>query len=279
MNAQTTPSLRSLGRLNLGLAFYLLLSLSALAQSAKSTEPTAAAKSTEPTATASAPLPPAKEIIAKFVKQIGGKEAFDKITSQHSKGKFQMEGQGITGDLEVFAKRPDKLVIRITLPGIGEMAQGFDGKVGWSLDPITGPMVLDGKMLDQRREEARFDSALHDESEYRSMETVGRAQFEGKDCYQLKLTRKSGQEVTEYYDMQSGLLVGSAETQETPLGSIKATGILSDYKKFGDALFATKLTQKLGPLAQVMTFSSMDFNQVDDSVFALPDPIKTLNKK
>jgi hypothetical protein len=232
-----------------------------------------------PSSNTEAGLPSAQEVVAKFVKAIGGKAAFDKIKSQHIKGKFEMAGQGITGDLEVFAKQPDKLLIKITLPGVGELAQGFDGKVGWSVNPITGPMVLEGKMLDQSREQAQFDSVLHDASQFKSMETTGRTQFEGKECYQLKLVRKSGQEVTEFYDTQTGLLIGSSEVQETPLGSVNATGIVSDYRKFGEALFATKLTQKMGPLAQVMSFHSIEFNTVDESAFGLPDPIKTLLKK
>jgi hypothetical protein len=232
-----------------------------------------------PSASTNASLPLAKDVLTNFVKQIGGEAAFSKINSQHLKGKCEMGAQGISGNLEVFAKRPDKLIIKISLPAVGDLLQGFDGKVGWSMNPITGPMVLDGKMLDQVREQARFDAVLHDASEFKSMETVGKAQFEGRDCLELKLVRKSGQEETEYYDVQTGLLVGSAEVQETPLGAISVTAVISEYKKFGDILFATKLTQKMGPLAQVMSFESMEFNQVDDAVFDLPDPIKTLIKK
>jgi hypothetical protein len=250
----------------------LLLPESPTAQTAQTAEPS-------PRQAVAAPLPPAKDVVAKFIKQIGGKPAFDKLQSQHMRGKFEMSGQGIAGDLEVFAKRPDRLVIKITLPGVGELLQGFDGQVGWSMNPMTGPMVLDGKMLEQVRDQARFDSVLHDEKEFKSLETVGRTQFDGKDCYQLKLVRKSGEETTEYYDTQTGFLVGTAEMQETPLGPVNATGILSDYKKFGDTLFATRMTQKMGPLAQVMSFSTIEFNNVDDSSFALPDQIKALVKK
>jgi hypothetical protein len=226
-----------------------------------------------------APLPLAKDVLARFVKAIGGETAFAKINSQHLKGKCEMGAQGITGDLEVFAKRPDKLVIKISLPAVGDLIQGFDGKVGWSTNPMTGPMVLDGKMLDQLREQARFDSVLHDPTEFKSMQTTGKTLFEGRDCYQVKLARRSGQETTEYYDVETGLLIGSAEVQETPLGSIAVTAIIGEYKKFGDILFATRLTQKMGPLAQVMSFSTMDFNQVNDSAFVLPEQIKALVKK
>lgn len=223
-------------------------------------------------------LPPAREIIARFVKELGGKSAVDKLESQHAKGRIEMQGQGVTGDLEVFAKRPDKLVMKITLPGIGELLEGFDGQVGWSMNPMTGPMILDGKMLEQIREQARFDSMLHEASQFKSMATTGRVTFEGRECYEVKLVRASGQEVTEDFDVQTGLLLGTTEVQESPLGPVKTTGVMSDYKKFGDVLFATKLTQKVGPLAQVMTFSTIEFNHVDDSAFALPEQIKTLAK-
>jgi hypothetical protein len=232
-----------------------------------------------PDSSTNAPLPRAKDVLAKFVKEIGGESAFAKINSQHLTGKCDMGAQGITGNLEVFAKRPDRLVIKISLPAVGDLVQGFDGKVGWSMNPITGPMVLDGKMLDQLREQARFDAVLHDPTEFKSMETLGKTQFEGKDCFKLKLVRKSGQETTEYYDTETGLLAGSTEVQETPLGAITVTAIITDYKKFGDILFATRLTQKMGPLAQVMSFEKMDFNNVDESEFQLPDQIKTLIKK
>jgi hypothetical protein len=224
------------------------------------------------------PLPPAKEILARFVKEIGGRAAVEEIKSQHITGKVDMGGQGITGPLEVFAKRPDKILVKINLPGIGEMLQGFDGKVGWGVNAVTGPMLLEGKMLEQLREQSVFDSVLHEDQEFKSMETVGKTQFEGKECYQLKLVRHSGQEVTEFYDVQSGLLMGSSQVQETPLGAIAVTGVVGDYRKFGAVLFATRMTQKIGPLAQVMTFERMEFNRVDDSVFDLPASIKALTQ-
>lgn len=224
-------------------------------------------------------LPKPDEILARFVKELGGKAAFDKLDSQHVLGKFEMSAQGITGKLEVFAKRQDKLLIKINLPALGEMLQGYDGKIGWMVAPMTGPMVLDGKMLEQSREQARFDAVLHAPSEFTSMQTVGRTNFDAKECYQVKLVRQSGQEVNEFYDVKTGLLAGSTELQETPLGNISVTAMTSDYKKFGDLLFATRMTQKMGPMAQVMIFEQMDFNSVADPVFDLPSQVKALTKK
>lgn len=233
----------------------------------------------EPSTSEKAPLPKAQEIVARFVREIGGAAAFQKIESQHMKGKFEMGGQGITGHLEVQARRPNKLIIKISMPGVGDLVQGFNGKVGWSVNPVTGPMVLEGKMLEQLREQAQFDATLHPAEDFKSVETVQKTTFEGKEVYQLKLVKNSGQESTEYYDVETGLLVGSSEVQETPLGAIAVTGIVGEYKKFGDILFATRLSQKMGPLVQVMSFETMEFNTVPDSAFELPPAIQALVKK
>lgn len=221
-------------------------------------------------------LPPAREVIDRFIEVMGGKEAFRKVESQQAKGKFEMAAQGIKGDLEVFAKRPNKLLVKINIPGIGDVTTGFDGKVGWALNAATGPILMDGKQLEQMRDQADFDSVLHEEEDFKSMETVAKAEFEGKECYKLKLVKKSGQEMTEFYDVKNGLLAGSIVTQESPLGAVEVTNALGDYKKFGDIQFATKVVQKMGPLEQVMTIDSFELNKVDDSVFALPDQIKAL---
>jgi len=242
-----------------------------LAAGAQAKAPAAAPKEKSETT-----LPPAKEIIAKYVKALGGKDAILKYTSTHVKGAYEIPAQGITGTLEVFAAKPDKLKIKVDLPGLGQILSGYDGKVGWSIDPALGPMVMDGKRLDQLKKEANYYSALHDDNDFKSMETVELTPFEGKDCYKLKLVRQSGDEATEFYDTKTGLLLGIIASQESPLGSMLVTSTASDYKKFGNLLMAAKTIQKVAGIQQVMTVDSVEYNKVADSEFELPAPIKAL---
>ncbi len=223
-------------------------------------------------------LPPAKEIIDKFVKAMGGREAVMKQTSHHSTGKFEMAAQAISGPLDVYAAKPDKLLVKVKITGLGEILEGFDGKVGWSINPAEGPMLKKDKILEQMREQADFYGSLHDEKDYTSMETVASGPFEGKACYQLKLVRKSGQETTEYFDRQTGLLVANVTTQQTPLGAIPVTSVLSDYKEFDGVKVPTRISQKIAGMQQVMTIDTVEINKVPDSVFDLPEPIKALVK-
>lgn len=224
-------------------------------------------------------LPTAKDLMANHLKAIGGKEAILKHKSSHAKGKFEMPAQGITGPLEIYQSAPAKMLFKVDIPGVGAVQQGFDGKVGWSINPLSGPAVLEGKPLDEMREGARFHGEANEESNYKSMQTVEKTKFDDKECYKVKAVRKSGREVTLYYDAKTGLLVGNQTKQETPQGALDVTTIFSDYKDFGGVKHATKTTQDLGIAKQVLTVDSIDYDKVEDKVFALPDQIKGLLKK
>ena len=237
-----------------------------------------AAETSPEKVTTSVKLPTAKEIIDRFVKECGGKEAMLKHKSYHSRGKLEMSGQGISGDLEIFAAEPNRFLVKTKIEGFGDIAQGFDGKVGWSMDPAQGPMLLKGKMLDQIKDQAEFYGTFHDEAQYKSMEVVGIEKYDSVDCYKLKLVRKSGQESQEFFEVKTGLLRGVAATHATPLGDMPVTTTLTDYKEFEGVKMPTKIAQKLAAFQQVMNLRTVEANCVPDSVFELPDPIKALVK-
>lgn len=223
-------------------------------------------------------LPAPKEIITRYVAAIGGRDSILKHSSHHSIGAFEMAAQGLKGNLEVFASKPNKILVKIDLPDLGKMQQGYNGVVGWSIDPLIGPMLLKGKQLLQTRDQAEFYYVLHDEKDFQKMETVEIAEFQGKRCYKLKVIRKSGDESTEFFDVESGLLIGTISTQETPLGSMAVTSTLSNYKTFGGILTPTRLTQKVAGIEQIMTIQKVEYDNVPETTFAMPKEIQTLSE-
>jgi hypothetical protein len=233
-----------------------------------------------PKPAADAKLPPAKEIIAKYVQAIGGKEAILKYTAMRAKGTFELssQGQNSAGELEVLRAKPNKQVVKINIQGTGQIVAGFDGKTGWLIVPGAGPMLLQGTMLDQARDDAVFYNQLHEESNYRSLETAALTQFDGQECYQLKLVSKSGREVTEFYDVKTRLLAGYKAMQESLQASLEVTGRLFDYKKFGDWLQPTRLAQKMPGIDQTITISSISYEPIPDREFEPPAELKALLK-
>lgn len=241
--------------------------------------PEAAAQTPAGATAPRAALPPAREVIARYVKAFGGRDALMQHTSMHSTGTFEIASMGMRGTMESFSAKPNRVLIKVAFPGVGEMRQGFDGEVGWSIDPASGPSVLEGRQLTERKQDSDFFNMLHEDSKFSAMETVERVTFEGKDAYKVKLTRTSGDVYHEYFDVESGLLVGSVVSRESPMGRIEATSVMGDYKTFGGILLPTRITQKGAVGEIVVTIDNVEFDKVDPATFALPPEIKSLAAK
>ena len=221
-------------------------------------------------------LPSAKDVIARYVKAIGGRDAMVKHTSQRAQGKFEIPAQNVSGEIEIYAAKPDKLFVKVNITGFGEVLSGYDGKIAFSMDPATGPKILEGKMRDQIKDQADFLAVLHEEKNYKSMAVQEQTVFEGQDCYKLKLVKTSGDETIEYYDIKTGLQAGYEMNQETPAGPLQVSALISDYTKYGDMLLPAKMTQKMAGFQQVITLTAVEFDKVPESKFELPDAIKGL---
>jgi hypothetical protein len=229
-------------------------------------------------AQATAALPPARRILDRHVEAIGGREAYLKHSSMHLRGTLSVPAAGMTGTLESFHARPNKSLLKVSLEGVGEVRQGFDGTHGWSLSPMTGPMLQDGQELADNRFEADFQRELKPDSHYVSITTIEQTDFDGRPCYKVRLVRKAGREDIEFYDVATGLRAGSIVTRETHMGEVTSTIVETDYRKFGNLLLPTTFRQQMGPIEQVLKIAVVEYDTVDPSVFALPDAIKALIK-
>jgi hypothetical protein len=242
----------------------------------------AAAQTAAPSAPAAkkaaAELPAARTVIDRHIAAIGGKEALMKHASLHLKGTISMPANGISGPLEVFAAKPNKTLTKITLGGIGDVLDGFDGTVGWTINPMTGPMLAQGKELEQKKFDADFLSELRDPSRYESITTIEETTFEGRPVYKLSLKRRGGGEDIEYFDVKTGLKAGGEITRDSPNGPLTLRQVTSDYKKFGALLQPSTLKQSTMGVEQIITVTSIEYDKVDPSVFELPAAIKALVK-
>jgi hypothetical protein len=221
-------------------------------------------------------LPPAAEVVARYVTAVGGRQALAAKQSIRTTGIFEMGGAGIRGEIEVLQLRPNRIQTRVVIPAIGEIRSGFDGTVGWSNDPLTGPRLLSGSELQQLRDQADFTASLRLPGSFASMETIERAEVAGQPCYRVQLVWKSGRESVDCFSVETGLLVASSSKQESPMGTIEVTSTMSDYKEFGGIRFATRMVQEMLGQQQIFTVSNVEFDAVDESAFELPQAVRTL---
>ncbi len=228
-------------------------------------------------AAAAEDLPDVTAIIAHYIEAVGGEELLRSLTSSHATGSFSIASQGLDGTLEVFAAAPNKLLVLTTIAGMGESVTGFSGEIGWSMDPTMGPRLLQGKELDQIRDQADFYSDLYDPATFSVMEVLGIEDFGGANCYAVRFVRLSGLEAVEFFEVGNGLIRGMKNTQESIMGSIAVTTFLSEYREFGGPLVPTMIVQEFG-MGQTAEISlvTVEYNSVPDATFDLPTEISVL---
>jgi hypothetical protein len=235
-------------------------------------------KTPAPPRTPAAALPSARSIIDRHIQAIGGREAILSHTSSHGTGSMTVTGSGMTGVLDVYSAKPDKSLVKINLGGIGEITEGFDGVHGWSISPIMGPSLTQGKELEEKKFDADFYSDLHAEGRYLSIKTVEKTTFQGRPCYKLSLVKKDGSEDFDFYDVETGLKAGAILTRESQMGPMSVTQVTSDYKKFGGLLVPTTLKQTAMGVDQVLKLATVEFDTVPPEMFEPPAQIKALLK-
>lgn len=223
-------------------------------------------------------LPDGRAVVSRHVEAIGGKNAVLAHKSSYALGTLSFPANGMSGRIETFSAAPNRMFVKFTIEGIGDMMEGFDGKVGWSITPMTGPVLMSGKELEQRRLDADFHADVYDEKRFTSVKTLERTAFEGRPCYKVSLVRKDGVEDIEFFDAETGLRAGKIATRESMMGTVTVTQAFSDYKKFGDLMQPTKMTQSTMGVEQVFTITTVEYDKVDPAVFELPAQIKALVK-
>jgi hypothetical protein len=237
---------------------------------------TAAAPQTQPKPAGD--LPSAQSLIDRHIQATGGAAALKARKSSHATGTISIPSQGMTGTVEMFAMRPNKVLVKQEIKGIGNGAEGFDGTTAWASSPMTGPMLVTGPELEQKKLDYDFDAMLNPMARYSAMKTLEKTTFDGRDVYKVSMTRKEGGEDIEFYDSNTGLKAGSITTRKGPMGEMTVTSTTTDYKKFGGVLVPTTIKQAVTGIEIVMTFTTFEFDTVDPSVFALPAEIKALIK-
>lgn len=225
-----------------------------------------------------AAAPTAKEVIARHVKAMGGEAAFKQVKSIRARGVFSMAAQNISGEFEMVAERPNKLLLKVTVPGFGSIESGFDGKVGWTIEPVSGPALTTGRQLAELKDDAYFDAPLHGPDHVKDATLMGTETFDNRKATKMKVVFLSGNEQVEYFDVESGLQIGFEASRETPMGVVPTTGFFRNYQKFQNVLMPATLVQRGLGIEQVLQVNSYDFNTVPAGAFDMPPSIKALIK-
>lgn len=221
-------------------------------------------------------LPSGRELVSRHIAAIGGEAAFKAVKSMRQRGKLEISAQGISGEFMVLQARPAKLLQRLTVPAMGQLEQGYDGTVGWSIDPQSGPALIAGRELTEISEDAWFDGPLHPASHFRELTTLERTEFDKRPAYKVKAVFASGLEQIEYFDAETSLELGWEASRATPNGILPTVAKFREYKRFGALKLPSVVVMRQLGADQTMRLVTCEYNVVPSNAFDLPKPIKAL---
>jgi len=244
----------------LGIAFF------ATAASAQTSGQAGAQTAAKPAAT-----PTAEQILDRYVKAIGGREAWLKFTSRVTTGTIEVPSMNLSGMVMIHEKAPDRLLATVIINGAA-FRQGFDGTLGWTDDPQDGLREQSGAELAEARRDADFYHPLDLRRLYAKFTMSGAEKIGDRDTYVLEATVPEGSEPTRmYFDAQTGLLVRAVSQHHGADGVTQYREDFEDYREVDGIKVPFTSRQTSGDTTYTMTISEVRHNvELDDSEFAKP---------
>lgn len=230
----------------------------------------------QPAAPRTDTLPGAIQLAARHDSLVGGRRAYDSLTSIRMLGTLRIDAAGIEAPLEILRRRPNHYLFRTVLGQGAEVAQGFDGQTAWSLRPTDGARILDGEARQALIDQADFYGDLHDIARFVSARTTGAHDFNGREGWEVELVRAEGDTLYEYFDRESGLSLGTRRRVLGPLGHVEERTLFGDYRAFGPLLVATSVVQRLAEADVVMRIGFVAFDPLRDAELAPPEAVRAL---
>jgi hypothetical protein len=214
----------------------------------------------------------AEKVLARFVEVTGGVEAYKKITTTVTRGTVELKAQGIKGTMETTSKAPNLFRSSQNIAGIGEMLQGYDGKVAWSKDPINGLRELEGVEKALALRASAFNAPIRWRELYKKAALTGSKKIGDADAWVVVLTPAVGKPVVQYYDKKTGLMVRMDIVAEGPQGTIPTETLISDYREVDGVKTPFRAVTKLGSAIEMELVTTEVKNNVpvEDSIFAKP---------
>jgi len=220
----------------------------------------------------------AEEIVAKYVKTIGGPEKIQTVKTLRRSGKLSLGG-GFEAAIVEENKRANMVRQEFSLQGLTAI-NAYDGKTGWKIAPFEGkkdPEPLGEEETKQILEDSDFDGPLINyQQKGNKVEFAGMEPVEGTDAFKLKLTLANGD--IRYYYMDTDYYVPiKIETKRMVRGAEREYETsLGDYKEVNGWYLphSVEVNVKGSQNRQKVTYDKIEANvPIDDSRFHIPPAV------
>jgi hypothetical protein len=236
-----------------------------VARDERLTESKTAAKAAEP-------LPSADEVVARYLRAIGGEAAVERLKTIEWRGQqtgINRMSQQQAFDVEIYQAAPNRRVVVTRRQG-GAFYEGFDGATAWA-SGARGPRRLDSDDAARIKQEAEFFWFLKLRESYPGMRVLGKEQVEGRDAFAVGATSRTDSREKLYFDAETGLLIRRYVTYKTSFGSLPEVTDFSDYRDAGGVKLPFLISYSRAPVTTTWKFTGVKVNlPIEDAKFKPP---------
>ncbi len=222
----------------------------------------------------------ASDLVSKNLAARGGAEKLAAISTIEFSGKIVQPGGSQLTYKAIRARKNGGTLIQASIQGL-TLVQGYDGTVGWRINPFEGRRDAERISDDSTREladEASIDGALLSASAKGGTITyLGREDFDGTDAYKLRVdgTGPGAAQYVYYLDPDTYLEIRIEETRMLRGSKRVSLSELSDYERVEGVYFPFTIESGgIGSTSanrQKLVIDSAHANvPVNDSLFAIP---------
>lgn len=220
-------------------------------------------------------LPPPQQIFDRHIEVTGGREAYEKLRNVLTQGTITVTRSGQSMGFTEYKAAPNKH-LQVIEPEDGEPSrEGCDGETVWRLPEAQDPLIFEGSSKTTLMREGAFNRLLYLADLYEIVETVGVEEIDGVECYHVLMTPPQGLSESNFYGVESGLLVMRRVLVGGRYGEVPREVTFSEYEETGGIRSPRKSSKTQLGQEFVTTIDSVEYNvDLADDFFDLPDEVR-----
>jgi outer membrane lipoprotein-sorting protein len=210
----------------------------------------------------------ADEIIAKHIEAIGGADNWKKVNSIRQEATLSVQGMDIPVIVTLVHNKGSKQ--EFTVMGMtGYTIITNEG--GWSFNPMMGqskpePMTSDDLKYGKDQLDAQGEFLNYKEKGH-SVESLGKEDIDGTECFKIKLTRKSGTESVFFIDPKTYYPIRISSKVVANGQEVESIVNLSNYQKLPEGI-VVPFTMENSQMPAPITMTKIVINApIDESIF------------
>ena len=227
------------------------------------------------------PLPRAADIVARYVAAVGGTAAVARRRTLIMEGRDERwagryDGSGArNGEIKIVTKGTDLFRIDWRVPPEPAVSQVIAGTTGWASRGGAVQALSAESVARVRRTMTRY-APLKIVEPVETLRVDRMESIRGRDAYVVSATLDGQTSHTYFFDVANGLLVRELLTTPTPLLPLQEQVDYDDYRPVSGLTlpFVVRTSDDAPWDTSLRTFTITYDGAVDDSLFAMPKPLK-----